>query len=167
MRAELTLLADELRALLPGTQPFVLPMPYTRGHFRIFSQEDLPKTPDFTAVRRGGNLFVTVSPERLCRALVQADKTAAELTVRPQDSALDTLLYQILRKNWQPAPDEPLLMRLALELDDDAARCRNVLNRMEELLPKAYAQALRENRQSSALTAVARQAVHYRNLHHL
>ena len=63
MRAELTLLADELRVLLPGTQPFLLPMPYTRGHFRIFSQEDLPKTPDFTAVRRGGNLFVTVEGE--------------------------------------------------------------------------------------------------------
>lgn len=167
MRAELTLLADELRALLPGTQPFLLPMPYTRGHFRIFSKEDLPKTPDFTAVRRGGNLFVTVSPERLCRALMQADKMATEFAVRPQDSALDTLLYQMLRKNWQPAPDEPLLMRLALEMDDDAARCRNALSKMEELLPKAYAQALRENRQSSALTAVARLAVHYKNLHHL
>ena len=89
------------------------------------------------------------------------------LNVRPQESTLDTLLYRMLRKNWQPAPDEPLLMRLALELDDDAARCRNVLEKMEELLPKAYAQALREDRQSSALTAVARQAVHYRNLHNL
>ena len=102
-----------------------------------------------------------------CRALMQADKMATEFAVRPQDSALDTLLYQMLRKNWQPAPDEPLLMRLALEMDDDAARCRNALSKMEELLPKAYAQALRENRQSSALTAIARLAVHYKNLHHL
>ena len=130
MRAELTLLAEELRALLPGTQPYLLPMPYTRGHFRVFSPEELPNSADFTAVRRGGNLFVTVTPERLCRALMDADKAAVLLNVRPQESALDTLLYRMLRKNWQPAPDEPLLMRLALELDDDAARCRNVLEKI-------------------------------------
>ena len=167
MRWELERIAGEVSALCGGNKVFVLPYPYRGGHLRIYAEE-IPETgKDYAVEKRGGNLFVTIKDERLLRALEQMEEGIAEVSAVPGKSVFETLLYQILKKNWTAQTmDEPLLVRMALDLDADAARCRRTLQQMEPLMHKAYAQALREDRKHSVLTAVARQAVYYMNLHH-
>lgn len=168
MRRELNEMCEEVRGFTGGANVVVLPYPYRGGHFRIYTDKEQPQGCGYTAQRRGGNLFVTATDERLLRALQQMEEDAPKLEVHPQESVMDTLLYQILQKNWAAETmDEPLLARMALDLDEDKARCERVLRSMQPQLSSAFAAALRENRKHSVLTAIARQAVYHKHMHNL
>ena len=168
MRAELERIVQELSALCGGAKVFVLPFPYKSGHFRMFMQSEPEIGADYAVYRRGENLFAAMADEKLLSTLREMDEKLPEVSIAPQSGVFHTLLYQILQKNWTAQEmDEPLLVRMALDLDDDAERCRRTLMQMQPLLHKAYAQALRENREQSVLTAVARQAVYHMKLHNL
>ncbi len=163
MRKELKRIAEELTALY-GAQAVVLPYPYKRGHFRLYTQREIVPNEEYTARRCGNNVFVTLTDAGLMRALREMEESAPEVCVAPQDSPLDTLLYQLMRKGYEMrSVDEPELARMALDLDEDAARSRVILENMEKRMRVAYADALREDRQYSTLTALARQVAHYRN----
>ena len=164
MRAELRRIVQEVSSLCGGAKAVVLPYPYQGGHLRLYTEENPDFGENYTAQRRGGNLFVTISDARLLQALREMDENMERIAVDPQAGIFETLLYQLLKKDWTAQEaDEPLLMRMVLDLDDDAQRCRNVLQKMQPLMHKSYAQALREGRKTSALTAIARQVVYYRN----
>ena len=168
MRRERNEMCEEVREFTGGASVVVLPYPYRSGHFRIYTDKELPQDCGYTAQRRGGNLFGTATDERLLRALQQMEENATNLEMNPQESVMDTMLYQILRKNWEAETmDEALLARMVLDLDEDKARCGRVLQNMQPLLSSAFAAALRENRQHSVLTAIARQAVYHKHMHNL
>lgn len=168
MRAELEHIVRELSALCGGAKVFVLPFPYKSGHFRMFMQSDPEIGEDYAVCRCGENLFAAISDEKLLSTLRKMDEALPEVSIEPQAGVFQTLLYQMLQKNWTAQyMDEPLLVRMALELDQDAERCRRTLMQMQPLMHRAYARALREGREKSVLTAVARQAVYHMNLHNL
>ena len=165
MRRELERSVREVSALCGNARVFVLPYPYRGGHLRVYTDQEPELGADYIVQRRGANLFVTIADARLLRALSEMEESLPTATVEPQKGVFETLLYQILKKEWTvQSMDEPLLVRMTLDLDDDGERCRRTLTQMEPLLHKAYAQALRENRKNSVLTAAARQAVYYMHL---
>ena len=154
MSPALRSLTDELSRLLDGARPVLLPAPFTAGHYRVHTDLPLPDTPLFTARRRGETLFVTLTDA----ALLQALPTSPAALPEPSRSPLHTLLYQILTHGFAPdRMDCPHLARLALELDDDPARCRRTVQRMQPLLAAEYAAALRTARKHSALPLIAGQ----------
>lgn len=160
MRRELKAIADRLSHDLAGARPVLLPYPYTAGHFRVHTECELPPCEEFSAVRRGSTLFVTITGEGLKNAL--AEMNVPTRNIQPELSPLHTLLVQIFDKNMIPDQmDCPLLARLTLDLDEDAARCRRVIGQMEPLLRREYAQALRTNRKHSMLPVIAGQIVEY------
>ena len=162
MRQELERIVQEVSGLCGGAKGVVLPYPYNGGHLRLYTEENPDLGQDYTAQRRGGNLFVTISGARLLKALHEMDENTPGVCVDPQEGVFETLLYQLLKKGWGAAEaDEPLLMRMALDLDEDAQRCANVLRNIQPLMHRAYAQALREGRETSVLTVIARQAVYH------
>lgn len=168
MRAELEHIVRELSARCGGAKVAVLPFPYKSGHFRVFTQSEPDLGEDYAVCRRGENLFAAMADEKLLSTLREMDEKLPEVSIAPQSGVFHTLLYQILQKNWTAQEmDEPLLARMALDLDGDAERCRRTLVQMQPLMHRAYAQALREGRETSAMTAIARQAVYHMKLHNL
>lgn len=168
MRAELEHIVQELIARCGGAKVAVLPFPYKSGHFRVFTQSEPDLGEDYAVCRRGGNLFVTMAEDKLLGILREMNEVLPEVSISPQEGVFQTLLHQILQRNWAAqSMDEPLLARMALDLDGDAERCRRTLVQMQPLMHRTYAQALREGRETSAMTAIARQAVYYMKLHNL
>lgn len=154
MSPALRSLSDQLSALLDGARPVLLPAPFSAGHFRVRTALPLPETPLFTARRRGETLFVTLSDAALLAAL-QSEPLPAALP-EPSRSPLHTLLFQILTHGFVPdRMDCPLAARLALELDDDPARCLRAARQLQPLLAGQYAAALRTRQNHSALALAA------------
>lgn len=160
MSPALRSLSQQLSDLLDGARPVLLPAPFAAGHFRVRTALPLPETPLFTARRRGETLFVTIRDAALLDAL-QAEPPPAALP-EPSLGPLHTLLYQILTHGFVPdRMDCPLAARLALELDDDPARCLRAARQLQPLLAGQYAAALRTRQNHSALAlAAGRLAAH-------
>lgn len=164
MREELAALCRRLQEET-GARPFVLPPPFSRGHFRLYGAKPVQDA-DFLARVEGANTFVTISDAAQTRILLEMEERTPRVDVLPERSPMDTLLYQILAHGFSlGGEDAPRLCRLCLELDDDPRRAGRAIERLMAVMGAMYAECLREGRKFSMLPAAARQVVWYRQIH--
>ena len=148
-------LADEVKNLTGREQVFIVPPPYKKGHFAVQGDAKLPEGCGFTASFAGDTTFIKASPEKLLNAL--RDMAGEEkIWIEPSLSPVHTLIYQILCHFGDGcAADEPELLRLALDLEEESPRTKTVYDAICRLLHEKYADALREDRKKSCLPLIA------------
>ena len=152
-------LVRQVRTLTGSEKVYIFPPPYKKGHFSVQGDVDIAENCGFVSVRDGKTTRLTATPETLLSAL---EDTVGEekFAVEPSLSPLHTLVFQILRHFVDGfAADEPELMRLALDLEEESPRTKVVYDRICRTLPERYAAALREGRQKSCLSLIARRMI--------
>ena len=162
MRKELKKAVEALQERT-GVKSGLLPPPYARGHFTVRC-EKMPQNDACFTFRKGeGCVFAAMTDEYLAALLREMDASVPIILPDPADSVEDTLLERILSHGFaEGGADCPQLIRLCLDLDENPRRSARILERIFCLIGPAYAEALRENRKLSALPAIARQAVYYK-----